>query len=113
MSDSTAPNLLDALSLPDGVAALTLSAKTRLAAELRRRIVETVAANGGHLASSLGVVELTVALLSVFNVQQDKVIWDVGHQAYAWKILTGRRDSFSTWPDHPSKRPSFPRAKLD
>jgi len=96
MTDSPVPGLLGSLSLPAGVATLSLSDKAQLAAELRRLIVTTVAANGGHLASSLGVIELTIALLSVFNLEEDKVIWDVGHQAYAWKILTGRRDVFST-----------------
>ena len=67
-----------------------------LAAELRERIIDTISRNGGHLASSLGVVELTVALHYVFNTPRDKIIWDVGHQCYAHKILTGRRDQFDT-----------------
>ena len=68
----------------------------RLAKELRAFIVETVAENGGHLAPSLGTVELTLALYSVFNFPKDKLIWDVGHQAYTHKILTGRRERFHT-----------------
>jgi len=68
----------------------------KLADELRKKIIETTAKNGGHLASSLGVVDLTVALHYVFDVEKDKFIWDVGHQAYAHKILTGRRDNFNT-----------------
>ena len=60
----------------------------KLADELRKKIIETTAKNGGHLASSLGVVDLTVALHYVFDVEKDKFIWDVGHQAYAHKILT-------------------------
>ena len=68
----------------------------RLAKELRAFIVETVAENGGHLAPSLGTVELTLALYSVFNFPKDKLIWDVGHQAYSHKILTGRRERFHT-----------------
>ena len=63
-----------------------------LAESVRRRIIDSVAANGGHLAASLGTVELTIALLRTFNPPEDKVLWDVGHQAYAWKILTGRGD---------------------
>lgn len=65
-----------------------------LAAEVRDYIIEVISVNGGHLASSLGVVELTIALHYVFNTPQDKIIWDVGHQCYAHKILTGRREDF-------------------
>jgi 1-deoxy-D-xylulose-5-phosphate synthase len=68
----------------------------QLAAELRAFLIETVAQNGGHLASNLGVVELTIALHTVFNSPEDKIIWDVGHQSYVHKILTGRRDAFDT-----------------
>ena len=67
-----------------------------LAAELREMIIATCAANGGHLAPSLGVVELTIALHRVFESPQDRIVWDVGHQAYAHKLLTGRRDRFAT-----------------
>lgn len=67
-----------------------------LAEELREKIVSTVAENGGHLGSSLGVVELTIALHRVFDSPKDKIIWDVGHQAYAHKLLTGRQDQFGT-----------------
>ena len=66
------------------------------AAEIRRRIVETVSANGGHLASSLGAVEIAIALARAFDPEKDRIVWDVGHQAYAWKILTGRADRFQT-----------------
>lgn len=66
------------------------------AEEIRKRILEVVLANGGHLASSLGAVELSMALREVFDPYVDRVIWDVGHQAYAWKILTGRDEEFST-----------------
>ena len=68
----------------------------QVAAEVREKIIEVVAANGGHLASSLGVVELTIALHTVFNTPEDKIIWDVGHQAYAHKLLTGRVGQFHT-----------------
>jgi 1-deoxy-D-xylulose-5-phosphate synthase len=68
----------------------------RVAEELRGRIIRTVAANGGHLASSLGVVELTIALHRVLDSPRDKIVWDVGHQAYAHKLLTGRADRFHT-----------------
>ena len=68
----------------------------RTAKEIRARILECVAANGGHLASSLGAVELSMALDEVFDATRDRVVWDVGHQAYAWKILTGRDEAFDT-----------------
>jgi 1-deoxy-D-xylulose-5-phosphate synthase len=67
-----------------------------LAEEIREEIINTISKNGGHLASSLGVVDLTVAMHYVFNSPSDKIIWDVGHQAYAHKILTGRKDRFKT-----------------
>ena len=66
------------------------------AREIREQILETVSRNGGHLASSLGAVEIAMALCEVFRPETDRVVWDVGHQAYAWKILTGRADRFST-----------------
>ncbi len=68
----------------------------QLCGEIRQQIIQVTSQNGGHLASSLGVVELTVALHRVFDTPHDRIIWDVGHQAYAHKILTGRRDSFAT-----------------
>lgn len=88
--------LLDSLASPRDVAGLTSEQLQQLADELRQRIIATVSCNGGHLAPSLGVVELTIALLSSFDAGRDKVIWDVGHQAYAWKLLTGRAASFHT-----------------
>lgn len=66
------------------------------AAEIRQIIIDTVLENGGHLASSLGAVELSMALADVFDPDTDRIVWDVGHQAYAWKILTGRRGAFRT-----------------
>ena len=66
------------------------------AADIRRKILQTVSANGGHLASSLGAVEIAMALDKVFDASRDRIVWDVGHQAYAWKILTGRDGDFST-----------------
>ncbi|MFP4396906.1 MAG: 1-deoxy-D-xylulose-5-phosphate synthase [Desulfonatronovibrio sp.] len=67
-----------------------------LASQVREMIIRVVSRNGGHLAPSLGVVDLTIALMKVFDFEQDKIIWDVGHQSYAYKILTGRRDLFHT-----------------
>lgn len=75
---------------------LRLEEKNRLCDEIRQMIVTVSTENGGHLASSLGAVELVVALLSVFNPTKDKIVFDVGHQAYAYKILTGRKDKFHT-----------------
>src|SRR2546421_7204318 len=69
---------------------------TQLAEEIRREIVETVAVKGGHLAPNLGVVELTIALHYIFNTPDDLLVWDIGHQAYVHKLLTGRRDRFHT-----------------
>lgn len=76
--------------------ALTAEQKTELAEELRSLIIETVSKNGGHLAPNLGVIELTIALLSTGRYPQDSIVFDVGHQSYAWKILTDRRDTFQT-----------------
>lgn len=75
---------------------LTTEEKKRLSEEIRELIIETVSKNGGHLASNLGVVELTLAVHSVFNAPKDKIIWDVGHQSYVHKILTGRKDLMPT-----------------
>ncbi|MFW6147499.1 MAG: 1-deoxy-D-xylulose-5-phosphate synthase [Thermodesulfobacteriota bacterium] len=88
--------LIEHIDNPADVKKLAISQLEPLAAEIRDLIIETVAQNGGHLAPSLGVVELTIALHYVFNSPQDKVIWDVGHQVYAHKILTGRRCQFHT-----------------
>ena len=75
---------------------LTLSEKEELATDIRKYILEIVSENGGHLASNLGVVELTISLHSVFNVPEDKIVWDVGHQTYVHKILTGRKEELKT-----------------
>ena len=96
MTENTAQSLLDSLTSPKQVMDLSDEQLPLLAAELRKRIIDVVSKNGGHLAPSLGVVELTLALLHTFNMEQDKIVWDVGHQAYAHKIITGRRDDFPT-----------------
>ncbi len=88
--------VLEKIFSPDDLKKLTISELKKLSSEIRELIINTVAANGGHLASSLGVVELSIAVHSVFNSPIDKIIWDVGHQAYAHKILTGRKDVFSS-----------------
>ena len=88
--------LLDNIQYPSDLRRLDVAQLPRLCAELRHDIVEELAENPGHLASSLGVVELTVALHYVFNTPNDRIVWDVGHQAYGHKILTGRKDNFHT-----------------
>jgi 1-deoxy-D-xylulose-5-phosphate synthase len=88
--------ILSSVNSPDDLKALSLEDLVTLAEELRDTIIKVCAANGGHLAPSLGVVELTIALHRVFSTPSDKILWDVGHQAYAHKLLTGRRDDFPT-----------------
>jgi 1-deoxy-D-xylulose-5-phosphate synthase len=87
LTNQTSPADLKSMDIPQ---------LEQLAGELRETIISTVAENGGHLGSSLGVVELTIAIHKVFNSPQDRVIWDVGHQAYGHKLLTGRLDNFKT-----------------
>lgn len=89
-------SILAGLHSPADIPALSMAQRVQLAQEVRELIISTVAQNGGHLAPSLGVVELTLALLTVFDASKDKVVWDVGHQSYAWKILTDRAADFHT-----------------
>lgn len=93
-------NLLDTLKLPNGVKTLDISGLQDLSKEVRDYIILTVLKNGGHLASSLGVVELTTALLYVFDPLSDRILFDVGHQCYAYKILTDRKERFHTLRQH-------------
>ena len=88
--------LLETIQGPGDVRRLTNAELERLAGELRRRIIAVCSENGGHLAPSLGTVELTLALLAEFDLDRDKLVWDVGHQTYAYKILTGRNREFGT-----------------
>ena len=94
-TDSQTP-LLDNISLPSDLRQLEDAELTTLAAELRQETIDTVSVTGGHLGAGLGVVELTLAIHKVFDTPNDKLIWDVGHQAYPHKILTGRRDRIRT-----------------
>ncbi|TFG60501.1 MAG: 1-deoxy-D-xylulose-5-phosphate synthase, partial [Deltaproteobacteria bacterium] len=89
-------SILKTLASPAELKHLSPAELTRLAGEIRDEIIATVSENGGHLASSLGVVELTIALHRVLSAPEDKILWDVGHQAYAHKLLTGRLERFST-----------------
>ncbi len=89
-------NILDSINEPGQITELSLEERVALAGEIRERIIGVICNTGGHLASSLGVVELTIALLTVYDPLVDKIIWDVGHQTYPWKLLTGRRELFHT-----------------
>ena len=91
-----AGNLLQSLNYPSDLKQLKVEQLKQVCQELRQYIIDVVSVNGGHFAASLGVVELTVALQYVLNTPYDQLVWDVGHQAYGHKILTGRRDSFHT-----------------
>ena len=84
--------LLDSIDSPADLRPLSPDQLTQLAGEVRELIIDVVSRNGGHLASNLGTVELTLALHRSFDLEQDRLIWDCGHQCYAHKILTGRRD---------------------
>ena len=88
--------LLDRISAPCDLKGLSEQELKALAGEIREFLIESVTETGGHLASNLGVVEITIALLSVFDTPKDKIIWDVGHQSYVYKLLTGRKDGFAT-----------------
>lgn len=88
--------ILDRLTAPEQVQDLSFAELHQLAADLRREIIDRVSQNGGHLASNLGTIELTLAMLRTYNFRTDRVVWDVGHQSYAYKILTGRRGAFRT-----------------
>lgn len=88
--------MLEKINSPEDVKKLSIDEQKKLAEEIRKYILEVVSENGGHLASNLGVVELTIALHSVFDVPKDKIVWDVGHQSYTHKIITGRKEELKT-----------------
>jgi len=88
--------VLDNINLPEDLKKLNIDEKEKLCEEIRELIIDVTSKNGGHVASNLGVVELTIALHSIFNTPTDKIIWDVGHQCYVHKILTGRKDRIDT-----------------
>ena len=89
-------SILNKIQSPKDLRKLSLEELPTLCDELRSDIIDELSVNPGHLASSLGVVELTVALHYVYNTPEDRIVWDVGHQAYGHKILTGRREQFCT-----------------
>ena len=88
--------VLDSVNMPEDIKKLNIGQLNRLALELRSFVLENVSKTGGHLASNLGIVELTLVLHYCFDAPKDKIVWDVGHQAYIHKILTGRKDKFTT-----------------
>ena len=96
MSDRPATPILDRVNVPADMAGLSDADLSRLADELRAETIHAVSQTGGHLGAGLGVVELTVALHAVFDAPKDRIIWDVSHQCYPHKILTGRRDRIRT-----------------
>ncbi len=89
-------HILNSITSPADVQKLSVAELAQLAAEIRERIIEVVCTNGGHLASNLGIVELTLALHRVFDFRRDRLLWDVGHQCYVHKLLTGRNARFDT-----------------
>jgi 1-deoxy-D-xylulose-5-phosphate synthase len=95
LGESSTP-ILDTIASPADLKGLSTSSLNALAAEIRAELIDIVSQNGGHLGASLGTVELAIALHHVYSSPQDKIVWDVGHQAYVHKLLTGRRDRFST-----------------
>ncbi|MBO7248211.1 MAG: 1-deoxy-D-xylulose-5-phosphate synthase [Bacteroidaceae bacterium] len=107
ITPSTADNILKGIDRPEDLRALDQSVLPRVCDELRQTIIEELSRNPGHFGSSLGAIELTVALHYVFNTPEDRIVWDVGHQAYGHKILTGRRDQFHTNRKYKGIRP-FP-----
>jgi 1-deoxy-D-xylulose-5-phosphate synthase (EC 2.2.1.7) len=88
--------ILDRVNGPEDLKKLSLVELQTLADEIRQEIIEVVSKNGGHLAPNLGVVELAIAVHYVFKSPEDRIVWDVGHQSYTHKILTGRKDLFPT-----------------
>lgn len=88
--------MLEKINVPEDLKKLNIEDKKILAKEIRELLINTVSTTGGHLASNLGVVELTIAIHSIFNAPVDKIIWDVGHQTYVHKILTGRKEQMNT-----------------
>src|SRR6201992_2662622 len=93
---SASYSLLNSISTPADLRRLPAAKLTELAAELRQFLIHSVATRGGHFAGGLGTVDLPIALHYVFNTPHDRLVWDVGHQAYPHKVLTGRREQLHT-----------------
>ena len=96
MEHNTSYKFLDRIDSPEDLRRLPVEDLPEVCRELREMIIDELSRNPGHFGSSLGVIELTVALHYTFSTPYDRIVWDVGHQAYAHKILTGRRDKFCT-----------------
>ena len=96
MKNEPTYSLLNTINYPEDLRQLSVDQLPQVCKELREDIIDEVAVNPGHFASSLGVVEITVALHYIYNTPYDRIVWDVGHQAYGHKILTGRRENFCT-----------------
>ena len=96
--------VLDKIQKPNDIKKLSDSELDILAEEIREFLIESISKTGGHLASNLGVVELTMALHLSLNLPKDKIVWDVGHQSYTHKILTGRREGFASLRKYGGKR---------
>ena len=94
MAESKVEHLLDSIHFPEDLRHLSQDKLEQVCADLRQYIIDVLSENPGHLGASLGTVELTVALHYVFNTPYDRIVWDVGHQCYTHKILTGRREQF-------------------
>ena len=88
--------MLEKYKEPKDIKNMSLVELGVLSDDIRKFLIDNISKTGGHLASNLGVVELTISLFNVFNIERDKVIWDVGHQSYVYKMLTGRKDEFNT-----------------
>ena len=100
ITDEKPSIMLDKIPTSEELRAMKDPELRKIASDIREFIIEKVSKKGGHLASNLGTVELSLALFSVFDFPEDKVIFDVGHQSYTWKILTGRADEFDTLRDY-------------
>ena len=96
MNNNAGDNMIEKVNSAEDVKKLNIEEQKQLAEEIRKYILEIVSENGGHLASNLGVVELTIALHTIFDLPKDKIVWDVGHQTYVHKILTGRKEQLKT-----------------
>ena len=113
MGKETCKNILSTIQSPDDLRRLKLSQLPQLCNELRQFIIDELSHNPGHFGSTLGVIELTVALHYVYNTPNDRLVWDVGHQAYAHKILTGRREQFHTNRQYKGLKPFPPLTKVN
>ena len=105
-------NLLNSITDPHQIHHLSLQELIQLSQECRQRIIDVTSKAGGHLASSLGSIEITIALFKLFDFRTDRIVWDVGHQAYAHKILTGRNAQFESLTQKTGLKNFFPVPKV-